>query len=163
MKFTAQVRKEVEMRIKNKLDISDLIKDYDVNGEDLSGAIITSFDRPGKDISGINLHNAIIGSKNVTTNWNRVVARGCQFQGCQFLGQLNARKADFRNTIWDGAFAPYVDYRFANMRGGSFCECVFTISTLKSYGAKFDTLFFKDLAKHWNIKIEVLEDKLDDE
>ena len=43
--MTNEVRKQVAMAIKNKLDISDLIENYSIAGEDLSYAIINRFNR----------------------------------------------------------------------------------------------------------------------
>jgi len=147
------------MRMKNGLDISDLITGYDLKGEDLTGAIITKWDASSKDISECKFTRATIGSKDTTINLNRVKATNCSFIRTQFVGEVVARQANFQGSNFKGAFLAYFDYKYADLRRCDFCDSIFSIGTSKSLGAKFSTDFFKDLAAHWNIKIEILEDK----
>ena len=149
------IRDEVSMRIKNRIDISDLIAPYSIMGEDFTNSIIYNFQRIGEDISKLNLTNAIIGTDNSETNISRASAKYCCFKNTKFLGKVVAKKTDFTNTTFEGAFIPICDYRFADLRGCIFCGTAFTIGTHYSFGAKFDDKFFKDLAKMWNLTITI--------
>ena len=154
-KMPNTVKAEVSMRIKNRVDISSLIAPYSIAYEDLSGSIITNFQRTGEDISNLNLTNAIVGTENGETHISRAVVRNCCFKNTRFLGKVVAKKTDFTNTSFEDAFIPICDYRFADLRGCTFCGTAFTIGTHYSLGAKFDDKFFKDLAKMWNLTITV--------
>jgi uncharacterized protein YjbI with pentapeptide repeats len=157
------VRKDVQMRIKNRIDISDLIANYSIKGEDLTGAIIKKLDRNNEDISNLNLTNAIVGIEDGETHLSRAVARNCNFKGTKFLGKVIAKKTDFTGTTFVAAYLPLFDYRFATMHKCTFCDAVFTIGTNYSYGSKFDSQFFKDLGQMWNLQITILPDKTDEE
>ena len=149
------VKNEVSMCIKNRVDISKLIAPYSINGENFTNAIISNFQRSGEDISRLNLTNATIGVDNGETNISRAIVRNCCFKNTRFLGKVVAKKTDFTNTSFEDAFIPICDYRFADLRGCTFCGTAFTIGTHYSLGAKFDDKFFKDLAKMWNLTITV--------
>lgn len=151
------LRAKIKMTIKNRIDISNLIEDKDIRGEDLTGAIIETFNRPDGDISNCIFTRAIIGKEGGVTNLNRVRAVSCNFKGLTLKGKVWARRGNFRGTNFDEAFAPYVDYRYADFRGCTFCDTVFTIGTKKAYGSRFDNKFFQDLAKSWNLEIKVKE------
>lgn len=147
------VRKEVQTKIKNNIDIGSLITPYSISGEDFAGAVIKEFNRVEEDLSNLNLANAIIGEEGKETHISRSNMKGCCFKGTKFLGKVIAKKTDFRNTDFSGAYIPYCDYRLADMRGCTFCGTIFTIQTGYSLGAKFDVAFFKDLAKHWDVQV----------
>lgn len=153
------VRKEMNRRIKNKLDISSLIEKYSIKGEDLSNAIIEEFNRNGEDISGLNLTNAVIGKESGATHISRANAKNCCFKNTRFLGKVMAKKTNFTNTNFAGAFIPICDYRFANLTNCVFCGTAFTIGTHYSYGSKFDEQLFRDLGKMWNLKVEKMPPK----
>jgi len=154
-KIPNNIKAEVSMCIKNRVDISNLIAPYSISGEDLTNAIIPNFQRVDEDISNVNLTNAIIGIENGETCISRAIARNCCFKNTRFLGKVVAKKTDFTNTSFEGAFIPVCDYRFADLQGCIFCGTAFTIGTHYSLGAKFDDKFFKDLAKMWNLTITV--------
>ena len=151
--MTHELRSQIAMAIKNKQDISDLIENYSIAGEDLSYAIIKRFYRDADDISGVNLTNAIIGTEQEGASMNRVVAVGCNFKSTRFLGYASCRKANFTGTNWTDAYIPYCDYKYADLRGCNFCGTAFTMSVNQSYGAKFDPKFFEHLGKMFNLTI----------
>ncbi len=153
--MTHAQREQIQMYIKNRLDISELIKGYEIAGEDLSRSIITVMDVSDQDISRCNFSNAVIGTKDTIVNMNRVRAKECNFVRAIFPGEVWARQGVFRNSNFKGAFVPYVDYRYADFRNCNFCDCVFTISTPKSLGAMFSEDFFKDLSTHWGVEITI--------
>jgi uncharacterized protein YjbI with pentapeptide repeats len=150
------LRAEINSRIKNGLDISDLIEPYDIKGEDFTNARIKRFRRPDDDISGLIACNVIFGEEGgEKIVLNRAIARNCNFQRAVFKTELLAKGLDARGSNFCKAFLPYVDYRYADLRGCDFCGTVFTITTPKAIGAKFDERFFKELAKFWNVEIRL--------
>ena len=148
-------RLEIQMYIKNRIDISPLIDDYSIAGEDFTSAIIKTFNRPDEDISGVILANAIIGEEGKITNMNRTIARNCNFQSSKWLGEVWARRIDARNTTFTNASIPDLDYRYADLRGCDFCGALFKIATPKAMGSRFSEDFFKDMAKFWNVEIKI--------
>ena len=151
-----EVRQQVKMAIKNKLDISDLIESYSIAGEDLSYALISKFNRDRDNISGVILTHAIIGTEETGSSMNQVLAMNCNFKGTRFLGQVSARKGNFTATNFNDAYIPYCDYKFADLRGCTFFGTAFTMSTTQSFGAKFDKAFFSHLGKMFNLQITKL-------
>ena len=158
-----KLRAKILKYIKNGMDISDLIKDVDIAGEDFSRAIIKEFYRPGDDISNCNFTNAVIGEAGKTINISRAKAVGCNFKGATFPGLVMARRTDLRNCNFTSTNIPNSDYKFADLRGSDFCNTIFCIGTKRSYGAKFDKKFFKDLAKFWGVDITINEEKCKDD
>ena len=154
--MTHEVRNSIRMAIKNKLDISDLIENYSIVREDLSYSIIKRFNRDRDNISGVNLTYAIIGTDEVGANMNQVLAIGCNFKGTKFLGHVSARKGNFTASNWNDAYIPYCDFKFADLRGCTFCGTAFTMSTSQSHGAKFSSSFFEHMGKLFNLSITVL-------
>lgn len=152
-KLTSDIRATIALYKKKQIDISSLIKDYDISGEDLSNAIIETIDRPDENISGINFSGARLGKEGTITNWSRANVKNCNFRGTKFLGTFWARHTDFRNSTFNGAHVINVDYRFADFRGCDFCYAAFSVGTDRAIGSKFDDKFFKDMAKQWNIGI----------
>ena len=154
-KIPNAVRAELAMRIKNKIDISDLIAPYSIANEDLSGAIIKDFQRVGEDISNLNLTNAVIGTENAETHISRAIAYNGCFKNARFLGKVIAKKTNFTNSNFTNAYLPYCDYRFAKFNNCIFCGAVFSMSTELSLGAEFSDNFFRDLGKCFNLTITV--------
>jgi len=154
-----KLRKKIKMYIKNKLDISDLIKDVSIKGENLSRAIIKDFSRPDDDISGCNLCEAIIGEDGKITNLNRVIAKNMNCQRAVLKGKVWLRLANARNSNFKEAFMPQLDYRFADLRGCDFCGAIFNFGSDKGVGAILGDDFFKDFAKQWGVEIKIIKGK----
>lgn len=152
-KIPNAIKSEIAMRMRNQLDISDLIAPYDIKGEDFSGAIIKHLSIPGEDISGTNFANATVGTESGETNLNRVIARHCCFKGAKFLGKVMARRANFSSSNLTGTYIPYCDYRLSDFTNCIFCGTVFSMSTELSLGAIFSEDFFRDLGKAFNLTI----------
>ena len=152
-KLPADVKAKIALYNKKQLDVSELIKNYSLENEDLSNCTIENMNIPDENISNANFCGARIGSLDKITNWNRVKAIGCNFRHTKFIGTVWARHADFRTSSFNRASAPNVDYRFADFRGCDFCYTIFSVGTDKSLGSKFDEKFFKDMAEQWNIGI----------
>lgn len=149
--FDTILREKIREYVKNRLDISDLIKDRNIKGENLSYAIIKELDIHDEDVSECNFAHAIIGTSDNIINFNRAILKNCCFMGTTFPGIVWARRADFRNCNFKDAFAPYVDYRYSMMQNSTFCNTIFSISSEKSHGACFSKDFFKDLADKWGL------------
>jgi uncharacterized protein YjbI with pentapeptide repeats len=149
------LRERITLAIKNGSDISELIKGVSIKGENLSGALITEFDVTGQDISRCDFSRATIGTKDNVVYMNNTRARECSFVRATFPGKVMARRADFTGSSFKGAFIPYADYKFADLRGCTFCDTVFSIGTPRAAGAMFSEDFFKDLAKYWGIEITI--------
>ncbi len=161
--MTNALKEKIMIWVKNRKDISDLIKDVNIKGMDLSGAIIKELDIHDQDIRKTNFARAIIGTKDNIINMNRTNLRGCCFVRTQFPGKLWVRRADIRDCNFKGAYVPFADYKFARLEGCNFCDTVFSIGTQRAYGASFSPDFFKDLAKFWGINVTVtsMEEKND--
>ena len=143
------LREKIKIAIKNKLDISSLIKDVDIRGEDLKGAVIEYFDRPGDNISDANLSNCIIGKENVKTDLNSVKMVNTNFKGTKFLGIVSLRRADARGANFTGAYMPYCEYQYADFRNAKFCSTVITIGTMEGLKARFSKSLWDTLTKGW--------------
>lgn len=164
--MTNELRTKIQQYIKNGADISDLIKDYSIKGEDLSRAIIANFDRPDDDMTGTNFCQAVIGKEGKITNLNRVVAHNCNFHRAKFLGKIWARHSDWRGSNCKEIHVTDMDYKFADLRNCDFCNAMFCIGSGRGIGAKFDEDFFKDLGENWGIEVKfkkVEETKADKE
>ena len=154
--LTLKQKEKIKNYIKNKIDISDLIKGYDIKGMDLSRAIISKFDRPGDNMSGTIFANAIIGTTGEITNLSRCNFVNCSFQNARFLGNIWMRYCDVRNANMQGTHIPHLDFRFADFRGVNFCNGCFPIGSIankRGIGAKFSDNLFMDIAFGWELPI----------
>ena len=154
-RLTDDIKREINIRIKNKVDIADLIENYSIDCEDFTGAVITRFNREGENISNLVLTNAVVGNEESGVNINRVIATNCCFKGVKFIGQVMAKNARLNNSNFMNAYVPRCDYRYADLRGCNFCGTIFTIATSYSFGAKFDDKFFHQLGDHFGLEIKV--------
>jgi len=157
--MTEQQRQRIKLHIKNGLDISDLIADYSIRKEDLSGAIITKFNRAYDDMSDVNLTRCVIGLPNTTNNISHAKLRRSRWCDTIVKGVLFARKCDCRDADFSGASLTNVEYQFCNFRGAKFCETFLRIGSDFGWGAEFDEKFFSDLARGWNVKITPLTEE----
>jgi len=157
--MTNELRKKIRMYVKNRIDISLLIKDVCIKGENLSNAIIKDFSRPDDDISGCNLACAIIGEEGKITNLNRVTAKNINCQKAVLKGIIWLRRADCRNGNFKEAFMPHLDYRYADLRDCDMCGAIFNFGSDKGVGAILGENFFKEFEKQWGVEIRVIPGK----
>jgi uncharacterized protein YjbI with pentapeptide repeats len=153
-KLSSEEKERIALRIKNQEDISDLIKDKDISGMDLSGAIIKDFSRPGTSLNNTNLSRAIIGQEGIITNLSNCDCRYTNFNNAQFLGLTWLRRCDCRQAVFKKTFAPYVEYQHSDFRGASFCNVILSVGSDKGLGAIFSKNFMEDLKKYWKIEGE---------
>jgi len=161
--MTHELRTQIALYIKNRLDISELIAGVDIRSMDLSGSIIKKLDKSNCNISNCNFCGALIGGDNEVIRLTNAIAKNCNFKRAKFLSKVMARRIDARDSNFYCTYMPYIDYRYADLRGCNFCECIFSLGTAKSYGASFSPEFFQDLASFWNIEINIksVEEKHD--
>jgi uncharacterized protein YjbI with pentapeptide repeats len=147
-------RAKIKTYIKNKLDISDLIEDWNIQGEDLTGAIISRFNRVNEDLRNTNFYRAIIGTEKETTNLSGCNLSNCNFRSAKFLGNVVLARADLRNSTFDNAWIPDVDFRFADLRNISLCNTVIRLGTKTGFQAKMSWALFRAWAKHLQVEME---------
>lgn len=159
--LTESIRIQIKLHIKNGLDISPLIEGYSIKNEDLSGSIITKFNRAKQDMTGVNLTKCVIGVPGKINNMSGaklIRSKWCDsvVQGIMFARRIDARDADF-----SGAVLTNMEFQNANFNGAKFCEACIRVGSDYTWGAKFDNNFFADLTKGWSIHV-MTEDKWKD-
>jgi uncharacterized protein YjbI with pentapeptide repeats len=150
-KMTNDIREKIKTYKKAHKDISELIKDFSIKGEDLSHTVIKRFMRYNEDCSNINLSGAVIGEEG-----GEVCISGCNFSNSnfhrtKFLCKVNASKGVFCNSNFYKCIVPDVDYQYADIRGASFCGIVTKIDTGLGKGAKVSKELITLLIKEWEI------------
>lgn len=156
-KLSGIQKDEIKMYIKNQLDISPLIENYAIAGEDFSNAIIKTLNRPDENISGVSFANAIIGEENGVVNLNRVIAQNCNFRSSIWKSKVWARNSDFRYSSMKDAFCPYFDYRYSDFRHCDFCGVFIQILSTNGVGVKLSDEFFKEIGQYWNVELSKKE------
>jgi uncharacterized protein YjbI with pentapeptide repeats len=159
--MTHDLRKQIKIRIKNKLDISDLIRDVDIQGEDLSYAIIKDFDRVEQNLSRTIFNNCVIGEEDKVTTLSNNKMYNCQFENTIFLGVVYLRRCDLRDSNFQFAQCQNVEWQYSDCRGANFCEACLRLGTDYFYKAIVDENLFRDLTKYLNIKVTMKEPEPD--
>ncbi len=154
-----KLKEKIRMYVKNKIDISDLISNVEIKGEDLSHAIIKKFNRTGENLSGTNFSYSEIGEEGIVTNLSNNKFLNCNFRNAHFLGTVYLRKCDCRGSNFQCAWLHNVEYQYSDVRNCNFCEAIMRLGSDYGYKTKVDKNIFLDLAKYWNIKIEIKEDQ----
>jgi len=150
--MTNQLRAKIQKYIKNRLDISDLIKDVDIRGENLYRAIITDFQRFKENkIGKSGKITQITDCKLIESNFNET----------EFIGTIFFRRNNCQRSNFNGAFLPHLQYQQTDFRFATFCEAVIRIGTTYGEGSKFSADLFKDLGNMWGLQI-LLKDEVDD-
>jgi len=160
-RMTTVTRNKIANYKKNKLDISDLIKDVEIKNEDLSGCIIKTLERMNTDISNCNFSEATIGQVGSTTLLVKVDMTGCNFKKTVFLGEASIRRSNATGCNMSEMFAPFLEYQHANLRGCNLCDAVIRVGSRGGHGAIIEDT----LLKWWGINIvngnELLNKKID--
>lgn len=152
--MTHEIRTKIKRYIKNRIDISDIIKDIDIKGEDLSYAIIETFNRVSDNLSGTRFSHASIGKEGRITNLSGTKMINCRFDDTIFRGMVYMRRCDCHDSDFSGAVLTNVEYQYSNFENCKFCETCIRIGTKYSAHSKFSANLFQDLGKMWNLKIE---------
>lgn len=154
--MTNELRKQIQTYIKNRVDISDLLYNIDIKGEDLSRAVIKHLSLVDRDISGCNFSYTELGDDNRIFSIIRCNIRNCKFEGAKFIGRTFMRSCDADNCNFNNADVSLVDYQHTNFgENSTFCNAKITISTNSGIGCKFPKKMFYDLCKGWSMQIEV--------
>ena len=131
--------------IKNKLDISNIIKDKDIKGEDFSRAIIKSFSWTNTDISNCNFTNTEFGSEGQRNSFLSTILDNCNFKNAKFNGQVWMRNCKARNCNFTGANLATLEYQNTDFSKSSFCGAIIKITAKLGIGAIFPPEMFYDL------------------
>jgi len=151
-KMTHELRAKIRKYIKNGIDISDLIRDVEIKGENLSRAIIKDFNRVADDISGTDFSYAVIGEEGKITNISGTKMRNCNFRGTKFLGKVWMRRVDARGSNFSEAYLPNVEYQHSDFRNCTFCSTVIRMGSREGLGAIFGKELWDLLTKGWIFK-----------
>ena len=158
--MTHEIRRKIQVCRKNQSDISHLIKDVIIKGEDLSGTIIINFDRLNEDISSCNLSKCIIGEKGKITNLSGSILKGCCFLEAQFLGIVYLRHCDCRNCNFRGCFMPFAEYQYSDFRGSHFCSTTVRLGSIEGLKAKFSPDFHNLLLRTWDVDLDAMIEEI---
>lgn len=146
-------KEKIERYIKNGLDISDLIRDYDIKGMYLAGAIIKDFNRVQDSLQNTNFANCVIGEADKITNLSGTNFRGCNFQRVTFVGKTWLRACDLRDCNFAYADLSKVEYQYADLRNIIACETILRIGSKVGLHARFEWKLFEDFAKYTNVEV----------
>lgn len=153
-KMSENVRNKIKEYIKNNLDISDLIEDYDIKGEYLAGATIKRFNRINEDLQNINFVRCTIGEDGKITNLSGSNLKGSNFQRTTFLGKTWFKGCDLRNTNFNDAWMPFVEYQYADLRNITLCNAFIRIGSRSGFKAKFEWKLFELLSQYLNLDVQ---------
>jgi uncharacterized protein YjbI with pentapeptide repeats len=145
------------MFIKNKKDISYLIKDTDIRGENLSRAIIKDFNRVKCDLKGINFSFCLLGGGDRPFSIIQCDISNSNFENAQFVGTAFVRSCAAHNCNFKGADVSKASYEHTDFTDSNFCNSVIRIGTLNGIGAIFPKSMFEDLMKGWSTKFKIVE------
>jgi uncharacterized protein YjbI with pentapeptide repeats len=148
-----QLREQIKINIKNKIDISTLIQDRDIRNEDLSRAIIKKLNRLDTDISGCNFSQCILGdedSPNVEFSLIRCKIENCNFDGANFIGKSFIRSCNAKNCNFRNSNVVNVSYENTDFTGSTFCGIAMRLDSRSGMGCKFPESLIQELCKYWN-------------
>ena len=131
-KFTDELKAQIKLYNKKRIDLKDLIAGYDISNEDLSGSFISHLDMSDRNISNCNLSRSTV--KLILL---KGIAQNCNFFKTQFLEGSTSRGADLRYSNLSGANATHVDLSYAKLEGCSLCDITFTMFSKRTYKASF--------------------------
>lgn len=153
--ITNELRSKIQTYIKNKLDISDLIKDVDIKGENLSFAIIKNLNRTDCDLSNTNFSHCILGDEKTIFSIIRCNISGCNFDGTIFVGKAWMRSCNATNCNFRNSDVSKVSYEHTDFMGSTFCDATIKIGTREGIGCKFPASLFEELTQGWDFKIKI--------
>ena len=125
------VREQINSYRRKNIDITPLIKDRIIKGEDLSYCRIDNLYCVREDISGTNFTCATIKAY-----FQKVIAQHCNFRGVTFIPQSSLAGGDFRGSNFEKAIAIHINYSYADFRGCNLCGTSITWGDTYGAGAK---------------------------
>lgn len=153
-RMTAEIRKKIKMYIKNRMDISPLIEDYMINGENLAGSIIKTINRINENITNTNFANCVIGNEENISNFMGSNLKGSNFTSAVFKGTVWFRHCDLRNCNFNKAVLTDVQYQHSDLRNITICDTVIRMGSRTGFGAKFEWKQFLELSKYLNLDVQ---------
>jgi len=153
--LTNDLKKKIEVNIKNKIDISELIDGVDLRGADLSRAIIKNIRLTGIDIRGTNWSYAKIGNVETPSYFIKCNLDNSNFYGIEFTGKFWARSCSAKNCNFKYANLANAEYQYTDFTGSDFCDSVLRIGTREGLGCIFPPTLFEQLCKGWKNKVKV--------
>lgn len=157
--ITSTLRTQITDRIRNKIDISDLLEDVNFKGENLSNAIISKLRIIDRDISGTNFSNTILGNDKDIFTILRCNIENCNFNGAKFIGKALVRSCNAKNCNFKNADVALASYEYTDFSGSSFCNAIIKVDSRGGLGAIFDINLLKELCKEWKKKPIIEESK----
>lgn len=147
LKMSDELREQIKSYNKKHIDLKDLIRNYDISNENLSGSFISELNMSERDMSNCNL-----SSSKVKLILNNGVARNCNFTYTTFLDGTCFRAADVRNTNFNYCDASHVDFAYADARDADFCDATITVFSKKFYKAKFSKKLLAMMSRFFDIE-----------
>jgi uncharacterized protein YjbI with pentapeptide repeats len=145
------VKEKISKYIKEGIDISDIIKDYEIKDLDLSGAIIKNITRIQQDLSNMRFIRCIFGEEGKILNFSGSNFNGSNFSGAKFLCKVWFRSCDLRNVNFSYAYIPNVDFQYSDLRNINLCSTVIRFGGTEGLGCTFSKKTFEQLGKYWNL------------
>lgn len=144
--FTNDLRQQINLYKKNGTDISFLIKDKTIKGEDLSYCKINNLYCVGEDISGTNFSNA-----EIKAQFQKAIAHNCNFKKTIFLPGSSLKYGDFRGSNFEQAVVMQINYSHGDFRGCNLCNATMTLGDGYGSGAKIGLDNFRWLKGNDNV------------
>lgn len=145
-KMSNDLRNKIKNYIKSKIDVSDLLKDVSISGEDLSYAIVNNFDKSNQDISNCRLTGARIAKANLMC----AIAKNVDFSYAD-LSDSNCRKMVATNANFMRANCKDADLCFADLRGCNLCDITVTFSARYLYKTRLSNNIYGLLGRIWTV------------
>lgn len=147
------VKKTLQVYIKNGNDTSDIFREYSMKGLNLTGAIIKSGNYINEDLSGTNFYRAVIGEEGKTISFAGSKLTNCNFNLAQFPGTTIIRNCDLKGSSLESAYFRDVQYQYADLRNTILCETTFKFGSKCGYGAIIEFKVFEDLMKYFGLNV----------
>lgn len=153
--MTQQLRTKIHLYIKERMDISELIKDVSLRGESLSGGIIKKFVRINDDLTDTDFSYCIFGEEQGEDIQISNCRARSNFKGIRVLSKFIFRGNDARRANFIEAYLPYAEWQGSDLRGAKFCGVIICLGSVQMRGALFDDSFFENLGKALDLSITV--------
>jgi uncharacterized protein YjbI with pentapeptide repeats len=159
--MTSNLKKTIDLYIKNKKDISELIANVDIKGCNLKGAIIKYLNRTKCDLKGIDFSYCTLGSDDKILSLIQCDLSNCNFGHAKFIGSTFMRSCKAHNINFKEADVSKVSYEHTDFGEDSdFCGAIIKIGTNQGIGAKFPKSLFYNLMKGWSTNFKIVEDNV---
>lgn len=152
--MTDDLRKKIQMYIKNRKDISELTYDVNISNEKLEYAIIKNFNRNNQTIYRVNLAHSILGEEGKLTTFCNNKLIDCRFDDVRFKGKWFFRHNKVFNCNFSSSWMPYFEAQFTEFDDNcNFCETFMRLGVSYLWKTKFGINLFQDLLRFTNLKV----------